>query len=65
MDAPDFWPSGTFDNTATNRREVYQDGKLMRYVRRECLGGESTWREVRKPWGAFPDYPANQVRMQA
>jgi len=19
----DFWPSGTFDNTATNRREVY------------------------------------------
>ena len=65
MDAHDFWPSGTFDNSATGCREVWQDGKLMRYVRRECVGGDSSWREVRKAWGAYPDHPVNQMRMQA
>ena len=55
---PDFWPSGTFDNRATNRREVWQDGKVMRYVARKCCGApETSWRLVRKPWGAFPDIP--------
>ena len=55
---PDFWPSGTFDNTATNRREVWQDGKLRRYARRNCCGDtETAWSVLRKPWGAFPDVP--------
>lgn len=50
--------SGTFDNTATRMREVWQDGRLIRYAGKNCCGDESTsWPILRKPWGAYPDYP--------
>ncbi len=66
MNTHDFWPSGIFDNTATNRREVRLDGRVTRFVERKCCGDtETSWAIVRKPWGAFPDYPSYQVRMQA
>ena len=53
--------SGVYDNTATNRREIWQDGRLMRYVRRDCVGHQgSVWREVHATWGTHPDLPINQ-----
>lgn len=55
---PDFWPSGIFDNRTTNRREVWCDGQVTRYVERKCCGApETSWRIVRKEWGSFPDAP--------
>lgn len=54
----DFWPSGIYDNRSTGQREVWKDGRLCRYARRNCCGtDESSWRELRKPWGAYPDLP--------
>lgn len=54
----DFWPSGTYDNRTTNRREVWLDGRMTRYVERKCCGdSETTWRELHKPWGEYPDLP--------
>jgi hypothetical protein len=56
---PDLF-DGTFDNTATGRREIWQDGRLCRFARRNAVGTDEThWRELHAPWGAFPDYPGN------
>ncbi len=56
----DFWPSGTYDNRTTDRRDVWLDGRMTRYVERKCCGDtETTWAIVRKAWGAFPDHPSN------
>lgn len=57
--APDLF-DGVFDNTATNRREIWQGGRLCRFVRRDCVGHTgSVWREVHARWGTYPDLPAN------
>jgi hypothetical protein len=62
---PDLW-EGTYDNTHTNRREIWQDGKLRRYVRRECVGSPvSVWPEVHAVWATYPDLPSNQARSAA
>lgn len=54
---------GTFDNTVTGRREVWQDGHLKRYVRRNATGNESScWRELHAPWGTYPDLPSNAMK---
>jgi len=51
---------GIFDNRITDRREVWQDGRLCRYARRNAVGTEETgWRELYAPWGTYPDYPGN------
>lgn len=56
---PDMF-DGIFDNAATGRREIWQDGKLCRYVRRECVGStDSVWPEVHAPWTTYPNLPAN------
>ena len=58
----DFWPSGTFDNRTTGRREVWLDGRVTRYVERKCCGdSETSWAIVRKAWGSFSDHPSNAV----
>lgn len=56
---PDLF-DGVFDNTVTQRREVWQGGRLRRYVRRDCVGHTgSVWREVHAQWGTYPDLPSN------
>lgn len=58
--------SGTFDNTVTQRREVWQDGRLMRHAARNCCGDlESIWAVLRKPFGHYPDYPHNHTQRAA
>lgn len=62
---PDMF-DGIFDNASTGRREVWKDGRLSRYVRRNAVGSpESQWREVHEPWGSFPDHPSNAARKTA
>ena len=59
MTTPDMF-DGTFDNRATGRREVWQDGRLRRYAQRRAVGySGSPWREMHKPWGSYPDLPTN------
>lgn len=61
----DFWPSGTFDNRATGRREVWLDGRVTRYVECKCCGdSETSWAIVRKAGGSFPDHPSNEQRRE-
>ena len=51
---------GIFDNQATGRREVWQDGRLRRYAQRSAVGyNSSPWREMHKAWGSYPDLPSN------
>lgn len=51
---------GIFDNQTTQRREVWQDGRLRRYAQRRAVGYcSSPWREMHKPWGSYPDLPTN------
>ena len=61
----DFWPSGWHDNTQTNHREFYRDGVKDRHGHKSGIGPNSIHPEFRKPWGTYPNYPANQMRMQA
>ncbi|MDE2427035.1 MAG: hypothetical protein KGO96_14140 [Elusimicrobia bacterium] len=54
----DFWPDGIYDNRATNRREVWLNGKLCRYVRRNAVNqARPAFPELREPWGYYPDIP--------
>jgi hypothetical protein len=54
---------GTFDNQATQRREVWKDGKPGRYASRNCTGDPGAyWKELRDPWGTYPDVPSNQSK---
>lgn len=56
---PDMF-DGVFDNQRTERREVWQDGRLCRYARRNCCGtSESSWPVLNAPWGTYPDHPSN------
>lgn len=55
---PDFWITGTFDNRATNRREVWLNGKLCGFVMRNAVNqARPAFPELREPWGYFPDFP--------
>lgn len=57
---PDLF-EGIFDNRATSRREVWREGHLCRYARKECVGSPvSVWAEVHAPWGAYADLPSNR-----
>ena len=57
---------GVFDNRATNQREIWQGGRLCRYVRRECVGHTgSVWPEVHAAWGSYPDLPRNAGQVAA
>lgn len=57
---------GIFDNTQTHCREIWQDGRRTRFVRRACCGySESVWREVHAAWGHYPDLPTNASRVTA
>ena len=57
---------GVFDNRATQRREIWQAGRLCRYVRRECTGHTgSVWKEVHAAWGSYPDLPSNAAKAHA
>lgn len=59
---PDLF-SGIYDNRATDRREVWKDGRLCRYARRNAVGtSETQWRELHAPWGAYPDHPSNAAK---
>lgn len=62
---PDLF-DGIYDNTATNRREVWKDVHLCRYARRECVGSPiSIWPEVHAPWGEYADLPSNVQEIAA
>ena len=62
---PDLF-DGIFDNVATQRREVWKDGRICRYARRNCVGStQSVWREVHEPWGTYPDLPSNAAAASA
>jgi len=57
---------GIFDNAATGRREVWQDGQLRRYASKGAVGYTDTpWREMHKAWGSYPDLPANASQPSA
>lgn len=54
---------GTFDNSRTLQREVWQDGERKRYAAKNCTGDTSSpWAILRPQWGAFPDHPINQAQ---
>jgi hypothetical protein len=51
---------GIFDNQTTQCREVWQDGRMRRFAHRRAVGySNAPWREMHKPWGSYPDLPAN------
>jgi hypothetical protein len=51
---------GIYDNTVSQRREIWLDGRISRYAARKAVGTtETQWRELHKPWGSYPDYPGN------
>jgi hypothetical protein len=57
---------GVFDNRATGRREVWRDGEMRRFARRNAVGTDETqWRELHAPWGHYPDLPANAGKQAA
>lgn len=58
---PDMF-DGIFDNQATGQREVWKDGRLGRYARRNAISTTSPWAELRAPWGTYPDLPANAAQ---
>lgn len=62
---PDFWPSGWHDNTATNHREYWKDGKRGRHGHRSGISADSPHREFREPWLTYPDVPHNDKEMAA
>ncbi|MET0332586.1 MAG: hypothetical protein ABW154_14270 [Dyella sp.] len=54
---------GVFDNRITGCREVWRDGEMRRFARRNAVGTDETqWRELHAPWGHYPDLPANAGR---
>lgn len=54
---------GIYDNRTTGRREVWKDGRLCRYARRNAVGtSETQWRELHAPWGTYPDHPINAAK---
>ena len=56
---PDMF-EGIFDNLATGRREVYRNGRLARYARKNALQcNNPTFSELGPAWGAYPDVPAH------
>jgi hypothetical protein len=64
MNTPDMF-DGIFDSVSTGRREVWQDGRLRRFVRRECVGHTgSVWPEVHSKWGEYPDHPSGEKQEQ-
>ena len=56
---------GCFDNRVTDCREVWQDGTMRRFARRNALDPHSVWPELRKPWGEYPDLPTNASQVAA
>lgn len=55
----DMW-DGVFDNYMTGRREVFRDGKIVRYAARNCCGDTSSfWRELHALWGTYAEPPHN------
>lgn len=62
---PDMF-DGIFDNQVTGRREVWMDGEVKRYARRNAVGDQrSPWSEMRAKWGFYPDHPANASSIAA
>lgn len=55
---PDFF-NGWFDNQATRCRELWNDGVRGRYAHRSAISENNPWRELRTPWGTYPDLPQN------
>lgn len=47
------------DNTATNCREVWVNGKCTRYCRKNALAPHAVWEEMRPAWGHYPDISCN------
>ncbi|GGA00169.1 hypothetical protein [Dyella caseinilytica] len=56
---------GVFDNRRSDQREIWQDGMLRRYCHRNALNIHSVWNVMRKPWGSYPDLPANASKVAA
>lgn len=53
----DFWISGWHDNTTTNHREYWNEGRRGRHGHRSGIAPDSMHREFRAPWLSFPDVP--------
>jgi hypothetical protein len=56
---------GWFDNSRTQHREYWQDGKRGRHGHRNGIAPDSPFPEFRKAWGANPDLPANAAQVAA
>lgn len=55
---PDLF-EGVFDNRKTGQREIWLDGKMTRYCRKNALAPHAVWEVMRAPWGTYPDLPQN------
>lgn len=58
-DQPDMF-DGVFDNRATGHREVWVDGRPGRHAAKNCISEDHPWRELRKPWGTYPNPPMGE-----
>jgi len=55
---PDLF-SGWFDNQTTRHREYWNNGVRGRHAHRSAISETNPWRELRAPWGTYPDLPQN------
>jgi hypothetical protein len=55
MNQTDLFPSGWYDNTQTNHREFYRDGKRTRHGHRSGISPDSPHDGFREPWLTYTD----------
>lgn len=55
---PDLF-TGWFDNQQSRHREHWDNGVKGRHAHRSTISSDNPWRELRAPWGTYPDLPSN------
>ncbi len=55
---PDMF-DGWFDNQKTQHRERWDNGARGPHAHRRTICPHAHWRELRAPWGTYPDLPSN------
>lgn len=54
--------TGWFDNQATSCREHWNNGSRGRLAHRSAITPHAHHRELRAPWGTYPDIPQDDTQ---
>ena len=61
---PDLF-SGWYDNQRTGYREYWDNGVMGRHAHRDAIAPFAHHKDLRAPWGTYPDMPANAAKEAA